>query len=312
MFLTVTPNASLDRILFIDRFEPRTTMRTHKRVDAVGGKGFDTSVALRCLGQETVAVGFQAGAVGAALADLVRAYGIQLDLVEVPGETRISHIIIEEALHRHSHIITSGHSVTPEEFQALLERIEFHLPAAAWMAVSGSLPGGMGPDSFRTFVLLAHEHNVPMLMDTSGLPVLEALSARPDIVKMNDQEFRTTFNESAASMNELAASAVRIVRENGLKSLVITCSSDGILAITPHGHFLTRGPTLEEVNAAGAGDATSAALMWRLSLGDDWSTSLRWAAATGAATVLTEATAESKFDMVQELLPRVEQERLAP
>jgi len=42
-----------------------------------------------------------------------------------------------------------------------------------------------------------------------------------------------------------------------------------------------------------------------LSQGDGWLEALRWAAASGAACVLTEATAEVRLEDVQRLLPQV-------
>src|SRR5512137_2504497 len=126
MFLTVTPNASIDRILFIECFSPQSTMRTRKTLDAVGGKGFDISVALRGLGQETAALGFRAGPRGSALEQMLIAYGVQPDLVEVEGETRIAHVIVEEALHRHSHITTRGYAVRTTQAEALLAKFRMH------------------------------------------------------------------------------------------------------------------------------------------------------------------------------------------
>jgi len=285
-------------------------MRTRKAIDAVGGKGFDISVALRCLDQETIAVGFQAGMVGEELADLLVSYGIQLDLVDLPGETRIAHVIIEEALHQHSHITTQGYSVTPREQELLFELIKSHLPRSTWVASAGSLPSGLSEDFFQVLAHLAHESKVPILLDVSGPPARLVLSTRPDILKMNQQEFQKTFDASSESVENLTRSAEKIAKANRLPSLVLTLGSQGILAITPQGTFITRGPVLQEVKAAGAGDAVSAALMWRLSLGESWGEALRWAAAAGAATALTEATAECELQVVRELLPRVDQKAL--
>ncbi len=58
MFLTLTANAALDRVIFIEEFVPATTMRAPRFIECAGGKGFDTSVALRGLGQPTTAIGF--------------------------------------------------------------------------------------------------------------------------------------------------------------------------------------------------------------------------------------------------------------
>jgi 1-phosphofructokinase family hexose kinase len=306
MFLTVTPNACLDRVLFIDRFVPTGTMRTRRAVDAVGGKGFDISVALRGLGQETVAVGFRAGVIGAELEQLLLGHGIQADLVDVPGETRIAHVIIEEELHRHSHITTRGYSVDLEAYQPLLGCIQAHLPRAAWLAAGGSLPDGLPEDTFLSITRLGHDYRVPVLLDISGAPALAVLTAKPEVLKMNRQEFQETFSENPGSIEDLAGAAARLAADHDLPALVITCGKDGILSITPHSACLARGPALDELNAAGAGDAASAGLIWRLSLGEDWPEALRWAAAAGAAAVQTAATAECPLQLVRDLVPRVE------
>ena len=307
MFLTVTPNAGLDRILFIDRFEPQTTMRTRKMLDAVGGKGHDISVAVRCLGQETVAVSFKAGVVGETLAGLLSAHGIQADLVDIPGETRLAHVIIEEALHQHSHITTRGYTVIEANHRSLLERLRVHLPRASWLAAGGSLPEGLPESFYGEVTALAHEHGVPVLVDASGPPALGALSSRPDILKMNLQEFRATFNTVASSLESAATSCHQLLGTHSLPCLVVTNGSQGILAATSSNVSLTWGPAQQEVNAAGAGDAASAALLWRLGLGDDQLAALRWAAAAGSAAVLTEETAVFDLQVAWDILPRIEQ-----
>ncbi len=307
MFLTVTPNAGLDRILFIDRFEPQTTMRARKMLDAVGGKGHDISVALRCLGQDTLAVSFCAGVVGESLAGLLSTHGIQADLVDIPGETRLAHVIIEEALHQHSHITTRGYTVRESDHRSLLERLRVHLPRASWLAAGGSLPEGLPESFYGEVTRLAHEFGVPVLVDASGSPALGALSTRPDILKMNLQEFRATFNSNAKTLSSAAENLQHLQAAHSPPLLVITHGSQGILAATSSNVSLTWGLAQQEVNAAGAGDAASAALIWRLGLGDDQLAALRWAAAAGSAAVLTEETAVFDLQVAWDILPRIEQ-----
>jgi fructose-1-phosphate kinase PfkB-like protein len=49
MFLTVTTNTSLDRIMFIEEFSPEKTMRAGHYLDSIGGKGLDVSSVQRTL-----------------------------------------------------------------------------------------------------------------------------------------------------------------------------------------------------------------------------------------------------------------------
>ena len=67
---------------------------------------------------------------------------------------------------------------------------------------------------------------------------------------------------------------------------------------------------LKEVNAAGSGDAVSAALGLHLSQGEDWPEALRHAVAVSGAVVLTEGTAECRLEDVARLLPQAQVTRL--
>ncbi len=311
MFLTVNPNAAIDRILFIDRFIPGGVMRPEKVIDSVGGKGFDISVALRGLGQDVLALGFRAGSEGKRLEKMLDAYGIRHELITVEGETRIAHVIVDQAEQQHSHINTMGYAVGRNEIKTLLTILDENLIGCGYAASAGSLPKGAPLDLFASIVKIARQHNVPVLIDSSGEPQVQAARACPTILKMNQEELGETFNILANELDDLAAKCRRFREENKLENLVITCGKQGILAVTPKKTYRTECPILAVVNAAGAGDAVSAALMWRLSAGDDWTDALRWAAAAGAAVVLTERTAELRIGDVERLLPDVKVHEIA-
>jgi len=298
MYLTVTVNSALDRVYFIEAFNPGTRMLAQKHVESVGGKGFDSSVVLRALNLETTALGFIAGQNGHALVRLLERYGIHHDLIWVEGETRVALVIVEQSHQRHSHIIAGGYTVSENAQNELVNRFEHYLPSTQWVILAGSLPKGVHIDLYAQLTRIAHRFGVPVLIDCPGDPALQAIPANPMILKMNWQEFEHTFQVGAATLEDLKHQAAEIRQAKHILNLIITCGEHGILALTPQGIFLALPPRQKAVNAAGAGDAVSAALVWRLSLGDDWLTALRWAAATGAAVVLTEGTADCRREDV--------------
>ena len=312
MILTVTAHAALDRVIFIDEFVPTTNMRSTRWVDCVGGKGFDTSVALCGLGAATRGLGFVAGPHGEQLAKILAAYGMELDLIWVEGDTRIAHVLVETRHARHSHVTLGVLPVPPAATEELLRRYRSQLPEASWVAAAGSLAPGMPGDFYRTLVEMAHAAGKRSLIDATGQPLAAVLAAPPTIVKLNREEFAQTFAVEFESLPELIAAARHVHAERRLTNLVLTCGRDGVVAVTPAGVYHVLPPRQQAVNAAGAGDATSAALVWRLEQGDDWPTALRWAGATGAAAVLTAATAEVRLEDVRRLLPEVQVETLAP
>jgi len=164
----------------------------------------------------------------------------------------------------------------------------------------------MPRDFYRTVTNLAHQAGIPTLIDCPGEPMFQALPEKPDNVKMNRCELSQTFGVAACSLAELAAQAQRLCRREDLPALVVTCGEEGILAITGQGSYRAIAPSEEEVNAAGAGDAVSAALAWRRSLGETWQQALRWAAAASAAVVLTEGMADCRLSDVERIFTLVE------
>lgn len=292
MILTVTVNSALDRVLFVEEFRSGTTMRPQKMVESVGGKGLDASVVLQTLGVENLALGFVAGLTGQQLVKLLDAYGIPHDLIWVEGQTRIAHVVVETLHRRHSHIVAGGLSVSPKAYQYFWDRFQTCLDRATWVVTGGSLAAGVPVSCYRRLAEMARRAGVSILLDSFGPPLLEALPAQPTVVKMNRDEFGRTFGHRADSLSQLKAQAEAVREDRGLSALVLTCGAEGILAVTAECTYLAASPVQKAVNAAGAGDAVSAALAWRLSVGDRWPDALRWAAATGAAVVLTEGTAD--------------------
>ncbi len=224
------------------------------------------------------------------------------------GETRIAHVIVETARHRHSHIIGGSLPATAEDGEALLARMQHYLPQARWVVGGGSLPPGLPTDFAARIQEIAAAGGVPTLFDMTGKPVhdlLQGPGGPPTILKMNEVEFAATFGEQTEGVEALAQAAVEVAGRHKLHSLVLTLGKDGILAASPEGVFHALAPEQQVFNAAGAGDSASAGLVWRLDLGDSWPQALIWAAAVSAASVLTDRTAIVDPADVERLLPLV-------
>lgn len=305
MILTLTANAALDRVIFIEEFIPATTMRAPRFIECAGGKGFDVSVALRGLHLPTTAIGFVGGYYGKLLVGVLQTYGIDVDPIWLPGETRLANVIVETARGRHSHLMIGSLPVTAADVETMLARLRFHLAGATWVVAAGSLPPGMPPSFYRLVTEIAHAANKPVLIDATGAAMLETLAAQPEVVKMNQEELMSTFGLSNGELPALVAAARTVQQTYRLPALVITCGREGILACTDEAILQAQAPVQRAVNAAGAGDAASAAIVWRRSLGDSWSDTLRWTAAVSAASVLTECTAEVRYADAEQLLPEV-------
>ncbi|MDK2980613.1 MAG: 1-phosphofructokinase [Chloroflexota bacterium] len=310
MILTVCPNTAVDKIYFIERWTPGIPMRTNKMTVCVGGKGLNSSVVLSQLGVDTIGMGFFAGKVGQELIEVLQDYGITPDPIWVDGTTRISHVIAEEDTNIHSHLIVGELLINAAQDEEFIKEFEAKVAEADWVILAGTMPPSLSNDFYYRLIRIAQKAKVPCLIDSQKDYMAKAVEARPDIVKMNKEEFEWTFSVKAEDFDSLVAVAKNFRKEKGIDNLIITMSKDGILALTTAGTFLVKAPEQKPVNAAGAGDSVSSTLAWRLSLGEDWPTALHWAGAVSAATVLTKRTGDVRMEDVERIKPDVTVKKL--
>ena len=310
MILTVCPNSALDVILFIDEWTPGQPIRTNRVVNCVGGKGLDSSVVLSQLGIKTTAIACFAGHMGKQLYDLVDDYGIHTDAVWLDGENRVSYVVADAKNKHHTHIITGEMVMSAEHKQLILKKFHHNIQQAHWVILAGSLPTSIEPDFYAQLIKIANQVGVPSLIDSQKQFMIAAIDEKPTIIKMNWEEFEWTFGCKAETFEDLVVISRQVKADRDLMNMVLTLSTEGILALTEEGDYLAKAPLQEPVNAAGAGDAVSSALVWRLSLNENWKSSLTWAAAISAATVLTERTGDLNQEDIDRILPMVRIEEL--
>lgn len=310
MILTVCPNTALDKVLFIEKWVHGHPMRTNKTVTSVGGKGLNSSVVLGQLDVETVALGFFEGSVGQELIDLLEEYGVCTDPVWVGGRNRIAYVIAEEETNIHSHIIVGELEINHDQSRKLVEKFTERMCDAEMVIFAGTLPHTLKDDFYCELITIAKEAGVMTLIDSQKAYIREALKAKPDIVKLNWEEFGWTFNLEVDTIEQLRISARAVKETYDIENLIITLGKDGILALTDQGEFHAKAPVQKSVNAAGAGDSVSAVIAWRLINGDDWKSIMVWSSAVSAASVLTMRTGDIHMADVNRIMNEVDIKRI--
>ena len=176
---------------------------------------------------------------------------------------------------------------------------------AALIGVVTALSGGVAYLSSRFLDMMGRAEREAERDKATEVGVEHLLNALSQEIRGAAGEILGSFGVSPGSTEELARQARAVFEQHRPGSIIITCGKLGILAITPSGSYLARAPSQIVVNTAGAGDAVSAALAWQLSAGADWTTALQWAAAAGAAVVLTEGTADCRRSDIERIYPEV-------
>jgi ribokinase len=122
----------------------------------------------------------------------------------------------------------------------------------------------------------------------------EILSACDPLV-VNEHEARVILGTTHDSAEEWASALLSL----GPRSVVITLGAEG--ALVASGAASVRVPSVKvtAIDTTGAGDAFTAALAWRLGLGEDLPTAAAFAVRVGAATVTKEG-AQTSFPTTEE------------
>ncbi|MFH9430630.1 1-phosphofructokinase [Streptomyces sp. NPDC017615] len=280
MILTVTPNPSLDRTYEVPALERGEVVRASgERMDP-GGKGVNVSRAVAAAGRRTLAVLPLGGAPGALVAELLDAQGIEVAPVPVAGATR-SNIALAEADGILTKINAPGPELTAAEEESLLDTVRTHSADADWIACCGSLPLGLAPSWYADVVARAHSGGARIALDTSGPALLQALRARPDVVKPNAEELSAAVGRPLHTVGD-AVKAAEELRAMGARAVLASLGADGQLLVDDEGTWFGTARVAAVRSNVGAGDASLAGF---LIAGGGGPEALASAVAHGAAAV---------------------------
>ncbi|MEU2717924.1 1-phosphofructokinase [Streptomyces sp. NPDC007205] len=280
MILTVTPNPSLDRTYEVQALKRGEVIRAETERMDPGGKGVNVSRAVTAAGRRTVAVLPLGGAPGALVADLLDAQGIEVAPVPITGATR-SNIALAEADGVLTKINAPGPELSPAEQELLLDTVREQSRDADWIACCGSLPRGLAPAWYADVVTRAHAEGARIALDTSGHALLEALRARPDVVKPNAEELAEAVGRPLATVGD-ALKAAEEVRGMGARAVLASLGADGQLLVEDAGAWFAAARVDTVRSNVGAGDSSLAGFLIAGGTGPE---ALASAVAHGAAAV---------------------------
>ncbi|WP_030681787.1 ribokinase [Streptomyces sp. NRRL B-1347] len=115
-----------------------------------------------------------------------------------------------------------------------------------------------------------------------------------DPLIVNEHEARVILEGAGAEVPDAPEEWAGRLLALGPRSVVVTLGAEGALVATAEGAERVPSVKVEAVDTTGAGDAFTAALAWRLGVGDDLVTAARYAVRVGAVAV-TRAGAQASY-----------------
>jgi 1-phosphofructokinase len=285
MIVTVTPNPSVDRTVFIDALPRGTVIRSRRSRSEPSGKGVNVALALRAHHHDVIAVLPVGGSVGARLVDMLRAADVTHVAVPIAGDIR-SNISLVEPDGTVTKINEAGPVLDSAEAQALTIAALKETQDVTWLAGCGSLPAGVPEDLYARLTAEARRHGVKTALDTSGPALRAALATSPDLIKPNTHELAEVVERPLTTLGDVI-DAAELLRERGAGSVLASLGADGAILVDRGGAAHAEAPVTHVVSAVGAGDALLAGF---LAAGGEGRDALRAAMTWAAAAVQHEGT----------------------
>ena len=309
MIFTVTLNPALDKEYQVPELIIDEIMRmSHSRID-FGGKGFNVSRMLQSLGVDSIALGFVGGHTGDIIVEGLRGLGIQVDPSPIIGETRTNISIVGEKDSHYVKINESGPSVSEDEVEALLRKINTLVRPDDFWVLAGSIPTNVPDDIYARIINQVNRAGAFALLDTSGTPLRLGIEEKPYLIKPNIHELSFLVNREIKGLRDLSE-VISEMHDQGLQTILVSLGEDGAFLSDGLQRWRGRPPKIKVQNPIGAGDAMVAGLVWRLNEGDSVGVALPWSIACGTAAANIPGTGMPALDTVRKFKEQVEIEEI--
>lgn len=252
--LTVTPNPAVDASIWYRR-QGELNMIVRERREA-GGKGINVSRAVAAVGGGGEAI-LLAGEVGHdPFWGMVEGLTFPCTAATLgDGRVRTNYTLIEDATGAVQKFNDPGPAVDATEADALLELLESRLKIEPLVALCGSLPPGIPADFYaRCVQLVQGQYGLRCALDTSGLPLVQGLEARPFLIKPNLEEARELLRSKGRNVPEAPEGIAWMLLEMGPRQVLLSLGAAGAVLATESGVWRAVGPEVRVRNTVGCGD----------------------------------------------------------
>lgn len=287
MILCVTPNTALDRTLVVPGYRAGGVFRPQQLIVAAGGKGVNVARAIRVLGGDALCLGFIAGHVGALVASIASAEGLDARWTRLKtGETRTCTILVDPAFEQPTVVNESGVITSADDWAQLRHDLIAAAASAQTICLCGSLPPGTPVDDWTALLADLRAMGKTVWVDSSGVGLAAAVEVRGISLKVNDDEAAALLKQPITTPEEAAACALTQAKQSAA-SIVITMGARGAVLSDGNATLHAVSPTIDAKSAVGSGDSLLAGLLVGLESGEPPDLALRSGVAAGAANALS-------------------------
>jgi 1-phosphofructokinase family hexose kinase len=258
------------QVLVFDRLEPGAVNRAREAYWCASGKVLNVGLALHFLSEgsstPTLSLSTLGGTAYEPIEREFRTLGALHCWIRTVSPTRVCTTLVDATNNCTTELVENAGPITANELHEFEQAFAELATQATAIVLTGSLPEGAPLSFYRD--LLSHA-KAPVICDFRGPELLEALEAKPFLVKPNRQELAHTLGRTLATDEELHQ-AMREVQRRGAQSVLITTGPDAAWLATDNAMHRLVPPHADHISSPiGCGDCLAAALAWSFAEGAD-------------------------------------------
>ena len=268
------------------------------------GKGVNVARALMTLGGHPLLLGFVGGPAGRLLSAGLRRARIPSRLVSHPPSTRVCRTLLERGTGRATELVEEAPLPDRTAWRRLFDGYRRLVRRSRLVVIAGAPMPGAPAAVYARFAREAGKAGVPVIIDSRGAPLLDALPFKPLIAKLNREELAATAGRPLPSTSALVAAARRLT-EAGAQHVVVTAGKRGAWLVSRDRVWRFTPPAVKPLNPIGSGDAMTAGIAFALGKGAPLDEAVRLGVACGTANAVTLLPADISLSSVRRLASRI-------
>ena len=276
MILSVGLTPAWQQILVFDRLHQGAVNRARQVLWCASGKVLNVARALHHLGGPGKALVPVGGMPGQQIQDDFSRLGVPARWTTTVAPTRACTTLVETNSGVVTELVPEAPPLTPDELAEFRTAFAEEVQAAAVVVLIGSLPPQTPSGLYRDLV---EQVQGKAIIDARGPELLEALAARPFLVKPNREELERTLARSLADDSALFE-AMRELHQRGAEWVVVTGGKAPVYASGPRELLRLEPPPAAVVNPIGCGDCLAAGIAWATAAGQEPADAIRFGLGT--------------------------------
>jgi tagatose 6-phosphate kinase len=181
-------------------------------------------------------------------------------------------------------IYEKGDPIPIEKVSEMLEHFRGIIGKYKAVSLSGSIPPGVPQDIYGQLIMIAHQANVPVFLDSSKEALFKGVAAKPFLIKPNETEVSILSERTLTGFLDYAQAAAEISQRY---ETIVVLSLGKAGAIAANDEVIhVQNPSVNAKSAVGSGDSMLAGLVYGFSRGLALAEAVTQGVAAGTANTL--------------------------